>query len=105
MKILKNKDIILFSKSLIWELKKDYGEEIINKLLNILFFSGTLIEVEIKKEEYMEAKKLSKEKGIPFIDCLNAVQARNNNAVIISQDEHFRKHLLDIAKTIKPQDL
>ena len=104
MKILKDNDKILFSESLVWELKKDYNNEEINEMLSLLFVNKVLFKVEITKEEHLEAKSLSFERGIPFADCLNAVQARNNNAVIVSQDEHFQE-LRDIAKIIKPQEI
>ena len=60
---------------------------------------------EITKEEYLEAKELSEKRKLPFVDCLNAIQARNNKATIVSQDEHFTKNLSDIVKVIKPQNL
>lgn len=105
MKILKNKDKILFSESLIWELKRDYYEKDINDMFKLLFVNNVLVKIDITKEEYSESKKLSQERKIPFVDCLNALQARNHNAIMISQDEHFHKNLLDITKTIKPQDI
>ena len=105
MKILKRKDKILFSESLIWELKKDYDEQGINDMLNLLFMNNVLVKIEIKKEEYQESKKLAQERNIPFVDCLNAVQARNNNVVMVSQDRHFHENLKDITKTIKQQDI
>jgi len=105
MKILKRKDKILFSKSILGELKKDYSEKEINDLLNILFISKILIKIEIKKEEHEEAKKLSKKRNIPYIDCLNAIQARNNKAIMISQDKHFFEKLSDITKTVRPEQI
>mgnify|MGYP001596699850 CR=1 FL=1 len=60
--------------------------------------------MEAAKEEYAEAKKLSELRNLPFVDCLNVIQARNNNAVVVSQDEHFTKNLSDIVKVIKPRD-
>ncbi len=105
MKILKSRNKILFSESLVWELKKDYDEKGINDMLKLLFINNILVKVEIKKEEYLESKRLAQERNIPFVDCLNAVQARNNNAIMVSQDQHFHKNLPDITKTIKPQDI
>src|SRR3989344_8005590 len=67
MNILKNKDKILFSEALIWELKKDYEEKDVNHMLNLLFLNKTLVRIEITKEEYLEAKKLSQLRNIPFI--------------------------------------
>jgi len=84
---------------------KDYDKNEINEMLNLLFMSNILLKVEITKEEYLEAKELSEKRELPFVDCLNAVQARNHKAIIVSQDEHFIKNLSDIAKVIKPQDI
>jgi predicted nucleic acid-binding protein len=105
MEILKNKDKILFSEALVRELKKDYSEEDINDMLNLLFINKTLLRIEITKEEYSEAKKLSGERNLPFIDCLNAIQARNHKAIMVSRDEHFIKNLSNIVKPAKPENL
>src|SRR3989344_2091911 len=105
MKILKDKDKILFSEALILELKRDYGEKDVNDMLNLLFLNKTLERIEITKEEHLEAKKLSQERNIPYIDCLNAIHARNHKAMMISQDDHYFKNLIDITKTIKPENI
>ena len=105
MKILKDKDKILFSEALILELKRDYEEKDVNDMLNLLFLNKTLERIEITKEEHLEAKKLSQERNIPYIDCLNAIHARNYKAIMISQDDHYFKNLIDITKTIKPEDI
>ena len=100
-KVLKNKDKILFSETLIWELKKAFGVEEINDMLNLLFVNNVLVRIEILKEEISEAKKLSKERNLPLVDCLNAVQARNHNAILISQDNYYFQ-LSDIVNFVKP---
>jgi len=105
MKILKDKNKILFSEALILELKKDYEERDVNDMLNLLFLNKTLERIEITKEEHLEAKKLSQERNIPYIDCLNAIHARNYKAIMVSQDDHYFKNLIDITKTIKPEDI
>lgn len=105
MKTLKKGNKILFSESLIRELHIDYNKGEIDEMLNFLFMSSILLKVEITKEEYLEAKELSEKRKLPFVDCLNAVQARNHKSIIVSQDEHFTKNLSDIAKVIKPQEL
>lgn len=104
-KILKKRDKILFSKALIWELKKDYDEKEINDMLNLLVLNKILISLEISKEEHLEAKKLCQERNIPYVDCLNAVQARNNSAVLITQDAHFFEKLSDITRPVRPQEI
>lgn len=105
MKILKDKDKILFSDSLVYELKIHYNEESIKNMLNLLFLNKTLKRIETTREEHLEAKKLSREKNIPFMDCLNALQARNYKAIMISQDNHYFENLSDITKTTKPQNI
>lgn len=105
MKILNKKYKILFSIALVWELKKDYDEKEINDMLNILFINDTLKRVEITRKEYQEAKQLSAERDIPFIDSLNAIQARGHNAVMVSRDEHFIRDLSDIVKSLRPEDI
>ncbi|MBN1376960.1 PIN domain-containing protein [Candidatus Woesearchaeota archaeon] len=104
-KIINNNSQILFSKSLILELKNDYDEKEINDMLNLLFFNKILKKIEITKEEYSEAKRLVKERNIPFIDCLNAVQARNHKAIMVTQDKHFFQKLNDIVKAKRPQEI
>lgn len=105
MKILKNKDKIYFSESLPRELKKDYNEKEINDMLNLLFIGNVLVRIEIKKEEYLEAKKLSEERNIPFVDCLNTIHARNYKAIMVSQDPHYFKGLKDIVKSVRPEKI
>jgi predicted nucleic acid-binding protein len=104
-KILKNKDEIYYSDSLIWELKRRYSEEEIKDLLNVLFLTKTLIKIEIKKDEHLEAKKLAQERNIPYVDCLNAIHARNHHAVLVSQDPHIIKQLEDIAPAVRPEKI
>jgi predicted nucleic acid-binding protein len=105
MKIIKNRDTILFSESLVWELKKDYEEDEINDMLNLLFVNKILIRIDITKEEHLEAKKLAKERNIPYVDCLNAIQARNHRAIMVSQDDHYSQSLSDVTKPVKPEQI
>lgn len=105
MKIIKSKDKILFSESLVWELKKDYEEKEIYDMLNFLSITKILIKIEITKKEYLEGKELSQKRDLPFVDCLNAIHARNHKAIMVSQDQHFFQNLSDITKPIKPEDI
>jgi len=101
MRILKNKDQILLSSSIIRELKQRYTEEEIFNLLTLLIKNRTIVRIETTKSECLEARRLSLNRDIPYIDCLNAIQARNHKALLISQDRHF-DGLSDIVKVIKP---
>ena len=105
MKILKRKNKIYFSESLIWELKRDYDEKEVNDMLNLLFIGKVLVRLEIKKEEHLEAKKLALERDIPFVDCLNAIHARNYKAIVVSQDLHYFEGLKDIVKAVRPEQI
>lgn len=105
MKILFDKDKILFSEALIEELMKDYVKDKINDMLYILFATGALVKIGITKEEFLEAKVLAKERSIPFIDYLNTIQARNHKAIMVSQDRHFFKNLSDLTDAVRPQEI
>ncbi len=104
MKIMAERSKILFSDSLILEMKRDYNEKEVDDMLSILYFSGILIRVDVTQKEFHTSRMLSQERGIPFIDCLNAVLARNKGAILVSQDRHFEK-LSDITRTVRPQDI
>ena len=105
IKIIKNKELIIFSNTLIWELKKDYKITEITNFLSLFFINNNLKKINITKEEYSEAKELARERNLPFVDCLNAVQAKNYNAVLITQDKHYFEKLSDITKAFKPQQV
>lgn len=102
MRVLKNKDKILFSEGLIRELRKYYTEEGIYDMLNLLFRMQLLVRIEVTPEEFKEAGRLSQDRNLPFVDCLNAVQARNYCAIMVSQDRHYFDNLSDVVKTIRP---
>lgn len=105
MKILKQNHKIYFSESLVRELKKDYTSREINDLLIFLSLSKQLLKIDITKEEFVEARDLSTQRKIPFVDCLNAIHARDYNATLVSQDMHILRDLKDIAKAIRPEEL
>ena len=104
MKILKNKDIVLFSEIIIRELKTDYTQVEINNALKFIFIHGILRKVEVPKESQIEAEKISKKRNLPAADVLHAILARNNKAILVSQDNHFKK-LKDIAEVKKPEKI
>ena len=104
-RIIKERDTIIFSEALVWELKRDYEEDNIMDMLNLLFFNNVLVRIEIVKEEFLEAKQLSKERKLPFIDCLNAIQARNHKAILVSQDRHILSNLSDITQAKRPEEI
>jgi len=70
IKILNKKYRILYSETLLWELNRDYDEKEIKDMLNFLLISKVLIKLEITEEEFIEAKKLSKERNLLLLTVL-----------------------------------
>ena len=105
MSLIKNKNKIYFSDIIIRELRKDYSEQDINEMLTIFFMNGVLIRINISGEEHFESKKLSKERNLPYADCLIAIQARNYDAILVSQDTHIINDLKDIVGCVRPEKI
>lgn len=90
---------------MIWKLRNDYDDDLINDMLNFLFLINILKKIETIKEDYLQAKKLVQERNIPFVDCLNAVQVRRLKAILVSQDKHLLNDLSDITKAKRPLEI
>jgi predicted nucleic acid-binding protein len=103
--IISHKDIIIYSEALIRELKNDYPETEINDIFGLLLNNKLLNRIEITNEEYLAAKRISIERNIPFIDSLNAIHARNHNAILVTRDKHYFENLSDIIIPYKPEDI
>jgi predicted nucleic acid-binding protein len=105
MKVLKRKDKILFSRGLLKELSKDYSEMDIDDMLRIFMYCDILVRIDITVDDMSEAESLSDKRNLPLIDCLNAVQARNHDAVLVTRDMHYFKELDDIMSPVRPEDV
>jgi predicted nucleic acid-binding protein len=105
LRVLKKDDMIIYSDLFVSELKSDYGEEEIENWLGFLFACGRLVRISPTKEETCEAAALSRDREIPFGDCIFAVMARNHGATVVTRDRHFFKNLRDITKAIRPEEL
>jgi predicted nucleic acid-binding protein len=101
-KVIFKKNKILYSEALIKELSIKYTKQEIDILLMPLIKLNILQKINISKEEFSEAKQVSKQLNVPLIDALNAIQARNHNAILITQDKHFFLELKHICKVSKP---
>ncbi|MFH1506150.1 MAG: PIN domain-containing protein [archaeon] len=104
MKIIQDKDTLLFSDFIFKELRLRYEKVEINNMLNFLFVSEILERVAIYKEDQIEAENIAKERNIPPADVLHAILARNNKAIMVSQDKHFLQ-LDDIVEVKRPDEL
>ena len=105
LKFMKEKKPILFSEFNLRELKKDYSEAEINDMLSVLFIADKLQKVPITKQDVEEAHKLSTDRNISFGDCLHAVLARNNNAILVTQNVRDFERLTDVVNYKKPENL
>lgn len=100
--IQENNEIILYSDAVIDELRNKFSTIQINELFSS--FEDCLLKVDISPTQVQEATLLDKIRKTGFADALHAVLARDNNAIIITRDEHFID-LTDIAQIKKPEDL
>lgn len=101
-KIRANKEKIVYSDFVVEELSRAYDKQTIDKLFKGV--SEALEKVEINDRQLKEAADLSKELKIPFGDAVHGVLAKDNRAVMITRDRHFRK-LKDKITVKKPEDL
>jgi len=102
-KIVKEDNKIIYSDNSLIELKL-IGYPIFD-IKNIFKpFKPILIFVESTKKEIGKAKDLSLKRNIPKRDALHALIARDNRAILVTLDEHYKK-LKDIIETKRPQDL
>lgn len=100
--LIENDYTILYSDLVIDELKKEYTEDEISNIFDIV--SDILLKVDIKESDNQQALILSKKYKIPFGDALHAVLSVKNNAILISRDKHFSE-LQYFVKVMKPEDL
>lgn len=102
-KVKINNDKILYSDLVIEELNKAYNEKEIKQIFDIIEEDNLLEKVEISKNQVKEALELKRKLQIPFGDALHAIIARDNDAILITRDEHFLK--IDFVNVKKPEDL
>jgi len=99
-KIINEDDKIIFSDNNAVELKTiGYSDFEIEELFGTL----PLIYVESTGKEIGKAKDLALKRNIPKRDALHALIARDNNALLITFDNHFNK-LIDIVIPRNPRE-
>ncbi len=98
--ITKN-NIIIYSELVIFELTSIYSY-FPNKIFSS--FEKIMCNSKISPKQIQEAEKISRERKIPFNDCLHAIIARDTNAMLITRDKHFNS-LLDIVESLKPEEV
>lgn len=101
-KILDENSRILYSDTNLFELRSfGYTRYQINYLIKPI--QSSLIFVKATEKEFGKAKDISFKRSIPKGDVLHALIARNNGAILIALDHHF-KRIKDIKIPIMPQD-
>ncbi len=99
---IKNKGYILvISDILLIELEGRYSLAEINGMFK--FFEDHIEKVKSTTEQTGEARKLSNNRNVPMGDALHAILARDNELILITRDNDFKK-LKDISKFSKPEE-
>ena len=101
-KIIQEEGKIIFSdNNMIEFVENGYLEFEIEEKLNK--FGDLVIHIDSTEKEIGKAKDLAQKRNVPKRDALHALIARDNNAILITIDNHFKK-LTDIAIPHKPKD-
>ncbi|MBU0472414.1 MAG: hypothetical protein KKF89_04215 [Nanoarchaeota archaeon] len=54
--------------------------------------------------QFTEAKMIAKQRSLPKGDVLHTIIARDNDAILVTRDKHFKK-LEDISPHYKPENI
>ncbi|MBI5797335.1 PIN domain-containing protein [Candidatus Woesearchaeota archaeon] len=105
LKIMKNKDIIIFSEHIIHEMKQAFAQEEVEDMFHILDVMNILQKVEITKADWEEARNLADERDVSRADALHAVLARKHNAILITQNVKDFKKFSDFLFIKRPEEI
>lgn len=100
--IRERKDVLLISDVVLQEFAVKFTELQIKDLLKP--FVSVLVEIAATDKQNIEAGIIARIRKLPRADALHAVLARDNDAILVSRDNHFGI-LCDIAQVRKPEDL
>ncbi|MFH0798543.1 MAG: PIN domain-containing protein [Candidatus Woesearchaeota archaeon] len=100
--LLASKSKIVISNFLMEELSNFYSLEQIKGMM--LLYEHLFIKVNLTKRQMNEAQTIRMQRKVPLGDAIHAVLARDNNAILITRDGHF-KLLKDICNIAKPEEL
>ncbi|MBU0662705.1 MAG: PIN domain-containing protein [Candidatus Diapherotrites archaeon] len=67
-------------------------------------FRGTILKVAFSEAQAKEAERISRERQLPFNDVFHAIIARDNTALVVTRDWHFRE-LTDIVESMAPEEI
>ena len=95
-------DKIVITDLTIRELEMNYSISEINGMMKL--FEQIIEKFICSEQQRDEAKDIALQRNIPKGDALHAILARDNNYILITRDNHFRK-LKDICPHYKPEDI
>lgn len=104
LKIIKKKDVVVYSSLILRELNNKFTKDEIEEILNLFYYLKILKKADITQFQIDEAKLISIQRELPLADVLHAIVARDNDAILVSRDKHFLK-LTDLVKIIRPEDI
>lgn len=89
-----------------------YSEPVLFELRNfsvqwagiVSSFEKLLTKSPANKRQLAEARRIARERSLPFNDVFHAVIARDNGAIAITRDSHFRE-LSDIVESKAPEEV
>mgnify|MGYP001576689263 FL=1 len=99
--IEEEKGYILYSNLIIDELKNVFDDAQIKELFSV---TTQLIRVHTSEIQAQEARMINQIRKVGFADAMHVVLARDNNAILVTRDNHFID-LTDIASIKKPEEL
>tara|TARA_Y100000310_G_C20137703_1_gene558822 strand:+ start:135 stop:542 length:408 start_codon:yes stop_codon:yes gene_type:complete len=103
-KIIMEDKIVIYSDFVVKELKDlGFSDFEIHDMIGIAK-PDHVKRIHITKQQAEEAKRLTKQRDIPFGDALHAVLARDHEAQLVSRDRHF-ENIKDITIKKIPEDL
>ncbi|MDD3175617.1 MAG: PIN domain-containing protein [Candidatus Nanoarchaeia archaeon] len=101
-KIIAEESTFIFTDILMRELKTRYSQKQLTSYLEIIPKS-LIIYLRHSYLDIAEAITLKEKLNISFGDALHAILARNNDAMLITRDNHFNE--IKFIKIFKPEDL
>ncbi|MCX6799466.1 MAG: PIN domain-containing protein [Candidatus Diapherotrites archaeon] len=102
-KCRQNKDTIIVSDIIISELEGGLPKESVQIIISE--FSDLIIRVNHTEKQFREAAKMAREPrhNIPLADALHAIIARDEGAVLVTRDGHFRE--IGFIEVCAPEEL
>ncbi len=104
MHIIEHEVLVIYSDLLLDELKHQYLSK--TEISTLISQVPVLLKrkAHIYSFQNIEARNLLRLRKLPFADCLHAIIARDNQAVMITRDHDFQK-LKDIVISKQPEEI